>query len=107
MTPEQFWHQDSTLVIAYRKAEELRQRKQDCDAWLQGLYVYHAIGALVPVLRAFGSGKAEPYLEAPLLEPKEHAQRRKVLAQRDKMIEWAKNWNADFNEREQDKELNE
>ena len=51
------------------------------ELWLQGLYVYNAIGALVPVLNPFSKEhKAKPYLKNPIPiteEEREEEQRRK------------------------------
>ena len=53
MTPEQYWEGDCELVRYYRKAAQIRQDLKNQDAWLQGMYVYQAIGNLAPILRAF------------------------------------------------------
>lgn len=48
------------------------------QAWLQGLYVYQAIGSLVPLLNPFSKEhKAKPYVKEPLpLTEKEVEERR-------------------------------
>lgn len=63
MTPEQYWEGDCELVRYYRKAAQIRQDLKNQDAWLQGMYVYQAIGNLAPILRAFAKKgvKAIPY----------------------------------------------
>ena len=100
MTYEEFWEKDCTLVKAYRQAEELRERRQDYYLWLQGYYVYAAMGALAPIFHDFApkGTKAEPYLEAPLSTPQEELETRRALAERDSIIAWAKSWNARFEE---------
>lgn len=67
MTEEQYWDRDSTLVIAYRKAEELRKERVNQEMWLNGMYVYDAIARLSPILRAFAKKgtKPQPYVEEP------------------------------------------
>lgn len=67
MTPEQFWEGDSNLVVAYRKAFEMKQEADNQRLWLQGAYVYDAISRLVPILHPFAKKgtKAEPYLDKP------------------------------------------
>lgn len=66
MTYEQFYRQDHTLVIAYRKAYELRQKQENENYWLMGAYVYQAIARVAPLLIPFNSHpKPEPYLEKP------------------------------------------
>lgn len=67
MTYEQYWEQDCTLVIPYRKAVEIRQDLDNQHAWLQGMYVYEAICCVAPILRPFSKVKkplayrSEPY----------------------------------------------
>lgn len=67
MTYEQFWEDDVELTRYYRQAEEIRLDKINQELWLQGAYVYSAIGSMTPILRAFSKAtKPEPYLEEPL-----------------------------------------
>lgn len=67
MTPEQFWEGDSNLVVAYRKAFEMKQEADNQRLWLQGAYIYDAISRLVPIMHPFAKKgtKAEPYLDKP------------------------------------------
>ena len=64
MTEEQYWDKDSTLVAAYRKAEELRMNRKNQEMWLQGAYLYEALCRVSPVLHAFAKKgvKPVPYL---------------------------------------------
>lgn len=63
MNYEQYWYDDPMLINSYIKAEEIRQVKKNNELWLQGLYVYIAIGDLVPVLNPFSKDhKAKKYL---------------------------------------------
>jgi len=66
MTPEQYWDQDSTLVIAYRLANEQREDKQNYFLWLQGVYIYDALVNVSPVYRAFKPSRPKPYMKEPL-----------------------------------------
>ena len=91
MTYEQFWEMDSTLVIYYRKAEELRAKNRNQDLWLQGMYIYEALCDVSPVLRAFAKKgvKPIPYREKPYpLTQKERAQleRDEVRAKNEKAL---------------------
>ena len=66
MTFDEFWYKESWRTIVYRRADDIRFEKDDMARWLNGRYVYEAIGRLSPVLN-WGSktGKAEPYLDLP------------------------------------------
>lgn len=82
MTEEQYWDKDSCLVIAYRKADELRLARKNQELWLQGAYFYDALYLVSPVLRAFAKKNAKP---APYLaEPYALTEKQAELAQEEK-----------------------
>lgn len=67
MSYEQYWYGDPKLLRSYVKAEQFRQQRKNNEIWLQGLYVYIAIGNLVPVLNPFSKDhKAQKYLDRPI-----------------------------------------
>lgn len=67
MTYEEFWYKDVSLVKMYRKADELRLKRQNQAAWLQGMYIYEALCDASPLFRFTMKGKikAEPYVKEP------------------------------------------
>ena len=65
MTPEQYWEQDSTLVVNYRKAAQIKQNLQNQAAWLQGAYIYEALVDVSPAFRSMGAKKPSPYMKEP------------------------------------------
>lgn len=67
MTEEQYWDRDCRLVIAYRKADELRMSRKNQEMWLQGAYIYEALTRVSPLLHAFAKKgtKPVPYLVEP------------------------------------------
>ena len=67
MTYDEFWHGDVTMVRAYRKAQEFRDRRKNQEMWIQGMYVYEAILDVAPILHAFAKKgtKPEPYSKEP------------------------------------------
>ena len=60
MTYEQFWEQNSSLVIFYRKANQIKIQQQNTMLWLQGQYFYDALGAISPILHAFAKQGTKP-----------------------------------------------
>lgn len=67
MTYEQYWYDDPFLLKAYYRAEEIRQRKRNNEMWLQGLYVYQAVGGLIHLANPFTKERrAKPYLKQPI-----------------------------------------
>lgn len=66
MTYKEFWEDDIDILLYYVKAEETRQKKRNNEMWLQGAYIYQAIGALAPVLNGMTKEhRASPYLKQP------------------------------------------
>ena len=64
MSERQYWDGDCSLTRSYREAERLRKQRVNEEMWLQGMYIYDAIGSLSPILRAFSKKgtKPEPYV---------------------------------------------
>lgn len=73
MTYEQYWIQDTSLVIPYFRSYMLKRDEQNYFAWLNGFYVYVGHSA---ALSNFGAGLAgkhgkENYLKEPVqIRPK-------------------------------------
>ena len=78
MTEEQYWDRDSTLVVAYRKAEELKTNRKNQEMWLQGAYVYEALCRVSPLLHAFSKKgtKPVPYIAEPFAITEKQAEYR-------------------------------
>lgn len=87
MTYEQFWYKDPHLVRAFAKAEEYRIRKRNQELFLQGQYIYEAIGAFVEILPAFPKkgAKVRPYLSEPYPLTELEKQEREDRKQKAKM----------------------
>lgn len=94
MTLQEYWEEDLHLFDYYVKAEEIRQKKLNTQLWLQGLYVYQAIGNLSPVLNGFSKEhKARPYLKEPIALTKEEEIERennKILKFKQQLISYCK-----------------
>lgn len=59
-----YWYGKADAINNFVKAEQIKQRKKNNELWLQGAYIYQAIGALVPVLNPFSKEhRAKPYLK--------------------------------------------
>ena len=65
MTPEQFWFESPYLAIAYRKADELRRRRQNEAHWLQGMYIYEAFSVVMANAFKKNGASAAKYAEKP------------------------------------------
>lgn len=62
MSYDEFWNQDVALVRAYRKADELKRRRQNEALWMQGLYIRDALLSTVGNMFA---GKGATPIEYP------------------------------------------
>ena len=66
MSPADYWDGDVTYVKAYREVLERRREWQNQMLWMQGLYFYNALTAVMPALSIKSkSTNIEPYLEKP------------------------------------------
>lgn len=79
MTEEQFWDKDVCLVKHYQKAQALKNKQKNEQAWLNGLYTYEAISKLSPILHAFAKEgtKAGEYVSKPYPITEEDIRREK------------------------------
>lgn len=87
MSYDDFWNGDVCMVRAYRKAEELRDRRRNRDLWLQGMYVYEALCDASPLFRFSmknGTIKPEPYAKEPYPITAEEVRERKAREAREK-----------------------
>lgn len=66
MSYHDYWHGDPDLTRFYRAARKKKLEEENQLAWLQGLYVYSAIGTVVSnALSKKGTSKAK-YPDKPL-----------------------------------------
>lgn len=84
MTEEQYWDRDSTLVRAYRKAEEFRTNRKNQEMWLQGAYFYDALCRVSPLLHAFAKKgtKPAPYNTEPFAITEKQAEHKQEVKEK-------------------------
>lgn len=63
MTYKQFWYGDPSMATVFKEAYLLKKKAQNEDMWMQGLYIYRAVSAVVA--SALGNRSAK-YIEKPL-----------------------------------------
>lgn len=105
MTVDEFYNQDCCLVRAFRKAHEIKKQQKNYELWLQGLYIYEAMGDMSPILVAFPGKNAKP-IEYPtepypitkkeMVERKLRDERRKQEMMIAKMKAMTERFNAKF-----------
>ena len=83
MTYEQFWNDDPSLTVAYRKADDLRRKRMNEELWLGGVYACEALIATVGNM--FSKGKKHEYPSEPLPITATEIAERKEREQKAKM----------------------
>ena len=77
MTWDEYWKDDVTKVIYYRKKDKLDRQRKNNELYLQGLYFYQALCSVAPALMAFNKNpKIEPYLDEPFALTEEEQEER-------------------------------
>lgn len=72
MTYADYWHGDPWMVVAYREAYMLKQRKKNEEMWIQGAYIANAVS--VSINNSFSKRKID-YMKQPLdIYPKTKAE---------------------------------
>lgn len=76
MSAESYWDGPCMELPAHREADRIRADRENRVAWLNGLYVYRALGATAPILNALSkSRRARDYPEPLTLDPRKAAER--------------------------------
>jgi hypothetical protein len=86
MSWNDFWNGDPQIARYYREAYELQQENADYIAWLSGAYVYEALCAVSPVMRAFAKSGTKPsqYVDQPYTQKNKRTNaERRYEAERD------------------------
>ena len=82
MTYEQFWEHDRKLVVAYRKADELRRHRRNEELWIEGMYTAEALASTVGNM--FSKTSKHKYPTEPYPITAEEAKERKERARKAK-----------------------
>lgn len=93
MSADEFWYGEPYLAEAYREAQRLRDERRNQELWLQGLYIYDAVGVVVS--NSFGGKghKKQSYRDHPLeLHPKKQTpeEARQIIV--DQLNAWKEAW---------------
>lgn len=96
MSSAEYWSGDPSLPRYFRKAFEMRQKRENEQAWLNGLYVYDAMmSALSHLSQNKSSHKnyaTKPYSSTAEEAKKEHED--KVIEAQAQAEVWMKTWAA-------------
>ena len=95
MSSAEYWDGDPSLTRYFRKAYLLEQEQFNQRAWLEGLYVYNALGAVFSQMFHEKGKKGETYIDKPIdFRRKEPADEERELtpAEEDKQAKLAEVW---------------
>ena len=60
MTYDQYWRDDVTMPIMFKKAYKIKQEEIKWQIWEEGVYTYEALCKVSPVLHAFAKNGTKP-----------------------------------------------
>lgn len=95
-----YWDGDPIMTKYYREADVLARKRDNYRAWMQGAYVYEAVGNLAPALKAFAKGSPKPYRNEVMpftVEERREQEERKERAQYEANRELMKGWMESVN----------
>lgn len=100
MTYDQFWDGDVSAHRMFIKAEKLRMKRKNEDAWLQGMYFYEALCCSSSLFRGLKPSRPQAYRKEPYdisdedRKKREEAEAREnYLRMKDKVAAFAKAFN--------------
>lgn len=88
MTYEQYWESDPMLAKYFRQADELRNERKNQELWLQGLYVYNALTAIMPVKKGTEQPKYpdKPFTISEKQRKREKLEEEKAIFDKGKLV---------------------
>ena len=83
MTYEQFWDGEPKMAAAYRKADQLRRKRENELFWLEGMYTREALASTVGNM--FSKGNKHKYPQEPFPVTEDEARERREREEKAKM----------------------
>lgn len=117
MTYDEFWNDNPSRAIFYRRAAMIQIKRKDEEFWMQGVYVYDALCRVSPILHAFSKSgtKPLPYVERPYMqtmeiekqkteEEQQKIRENELLVAKLRFAQWARATAKKFNKEKEGKE---
>lgn len=97
MPSDEYWHGDPWLAKHYRKAQEMREKRENLFAHRQGRYFYDALYANLAFVNAFLGAKPLPYVDPYPVTDEDEQELMKKRAQQaaDKFTAWSTQFNKE------------
>lgn len=108
MTYEQYWDGDVSAHRTFRKADQLRIKRQNEMAWIQGAYIYEALCNSASLFRGMKPTRPQKYRSEPYdlsEEDKQKREEKEARARYDMMRSKVEAFAKAFNEKQQTKEV--
>lgn len=109
MSPSEYWDGDPKLTTYYRDAQRLKDKKENFNAWLHGLYIYNAMVCVSPLYRDWVKDHhPEKYFAEPIeIYPKTKAEAKDDETRQDKaneaaILSWIQRVNRKFEQEKED-----
>ena len=83
MSYEQFWDGEPNMAAAYRKADQLRRKRENELLWLEGMYMREALASTVGNM--FSKGNKHKYPTEPFPVTEDEVKERREREQKAKM----------------------
>lgn len=101
MSYDEYWNKDVWLVKAYRDSFEMKRDYDNQQLWMNGIYVFNAIGTAVANIHLDGKHHSPvPYLKEPIrLRPyTEEELKQQADKEADDVVRYLNEWAKAFNE---------
>lgn len=91
---EEFWKLNFRTLHPYIVADNIKRERENYMLWLQGLYVYNAVGAVVGSILSKPGHKRPEYLSEPIrITPFTEAEKRqRQQEEMDKFLNYLDRW---------------
>jgi len=98
---DEFWHSSTERLRYYYLAERQRIQRRNYELWLQGAYIYDAVGTVISNAFAKKGSTAKKYAQKPydILEPTNEEKELKAKQERERLVRTLNQYMANFNAR--------
>lgn len=66
MSYEEYWDGENEAPKYYRQTYKLKRQEHNQGLWLNGAYIYQAMIAIAPYVKAFSKAQPKPYMDKPI-----------------------------------------
>lgn len=99
---KEFWNLNIRTLRPYLMAEDIKREQQNYFLWLQGVYIYDAVGTVVGNALSKKGAKKHEYVKEPIRITPLTEEEKRIKAEKDrrKVVAFLNSLADDFNEKE-------